>query len=443
MTAASPRERSRLSEAAPAGESDRPACTRDAKRVRCLFIDNNVTYLNPTRNLLLLVLGAAFDLVCFGPGYQPDEIVRAGVARFAERHAPFDLVMATEMTTLPHYLSPEYILKHSFKYHGARFEPALATLKEPFRFFIEYSGPKIFTMLETDYQNLRQEQIELIEGTGAVVLGAGAELIPEDIGPIVDEAHLNRADRLILRSRTESWNGFRRRNRRRMMSMLHHVGDDDIRRRPFERRRPAWAVPGVPYTARAQALRRLSGARIAVSGRWLPIFRIARRAGLPVYDYSWSRRWYNDAFRMVLSRVRYAYTCGSIVQMPVRKFLEIPAAGSVFAVQPTPSFEALGFAHSRNAFAVEPDALPDLHRELERDAERTSAIALAGQEAVLQRHHVGARARQIAALADRVVQGRFAGSRWCNGAIEIAGEDGGWSRLDPDGSPHSTDGSAA
>ena len=432
-----------LSSAAAVGASVRPACRRDGRRLRCLFIDNNVTFRNPTRNLLPLVLGAAFDLVCFGPGYQQDEVVREGAARFAERHAPFDLVMATEMTLLPHYRPPEYILKHSFRYHGAPFDITLATLKEPFCFFTEYSGPKIFTMLETDYQNLRQDRIELIESTGAVVLGAGAELIPEDIGPIVDEALLSRADRLILHSRTESWNDFRRRNGRRMISMLHHVGDDDIRRRPFRERRSAWAVPGVPYTARAQARRHLSGARIAVSGRWLPLFRIARRAGFPVFRVSWSRRWYNDAFRNVLSRVRYAYTCGSILQFPIRKFLEIPAAGSVFAVQPTPSFEALGFAHGRNAFAVEPDALPDLHRELERDPERARAIALAGQEAVLQRHHVGARARQIAALADRVVQGRFAGSRWHNGAIEIAGEDGGWSRLDPDGSPHSTDGSAA
>ena len=57
-----------------ASESDRPMCRRDARRLRCLFIDWNVTYVTPTRNLLPEVLGKAFDLTCFGPGHQPDEI---------------------------------------------------------------------------------------------------------------------------------------------------------------------------------------------------------------------------------------------------------------------------------------------------------------------------------------------------------------------------------
>ena len=60
---------------------------------------------------------------------------------------------------------------------------------------------------------------------------------------------------------------------------------------------------------------------------------------------------------------------------------------------------------------------------------RAQAIALAGQEAVLQRHHVDARARQIAALAGLVVRGRFAGSRWRGGEIETANEDGTWGPL--------------
>ena len=284
-------------------------------------------------------------------------------------------------------------------------------------------------MLQSDFYNLLRAPMELIEEAGGIVLGGGSELLSDELTPTFDDRPLSNIDKQILCNRTPYWYDFRRRHPQRIMSMLHHVCDVDIRRHTFRERQSSWVVPGVLYSARMQARRQLSCAGINLSGRWLRLFRFGSIPGLYLYSNRRYQRWYNDAFRHVLSRNRYAYTCGSILQTAIRKFLEIPAAGCVLAVQPTPAFEALGFVHGQNAFAVEPEALPDLHRVLERDPERAEAIARAGQEMVLQRHHVDVRAEQIAALADLVVQRRFAGSRWRNGEIEIAGGDGGWSPL--------------
>ena len=405
-----------------AGPSDSLYRQGNARRLRCLFIDNNATYMNPTRNQLPNVLNRAFDVVHFGPGYQSEEIVRAGAERFADQHAPFDFVIATEKILLPHYRSAEHILKYSYRSHWVPFNINLATLKEPFQFFAKFEGPKILTLLETDYFNMSQEQIELIEQSDTEVLGAGKELLPEYVSVPETVQHLSRTDRHILHWRTKWWDEFRRRNERRLISMPHHIGDDDVSKRPFQRRRAAWAIPGAPYTARVLARRHLKRAGIALSGQWLWFFQIAGLAGIPVYGSRRIQEVYNRAFRHVLSGTRYAYTCGSVLQIPVRKFLEIPASGGVLIVQPTKGFGALGFLHGENAYAAEPDMLLDLHRQLEGNTEQAQAIASAGQTAVIQRHHLSSRARQLALLANGVVRGGFAGSRWRNGEVEIRSE---------------------
>lgn len=183
-------------------------------------------------------------------------------------------------------------------------------------------------------------------------------------------------------------------------------------------RKSEWAVPGVQYPARKRARHRLKGCDLLAS--WLPLSQIAHRVSrlvgsLPDLAIKWlQRRQLNH-----LAENRYAFTCGSPLGQPIRKFFEISAAGALLVAEPFHGAHHLGFIDRVHYYNAVPESLCDLHHEMESSLEVASQIVAKGRDLILDKHSVAARAIQLNAVQALIVEGKFGGSCWRNGQYEI------------------------
>ena len=151
-------------------------------------------------------------------------------------------------------------------------------------------------------------------------------------------------------------------------------------------------------------------------------FALAQKVGVNVHNKYWSLDLLRWGFRRALRQARYAFTCGSILRWPIRKFFEIPAQGCVLVCQPAEGFADLGFVDGVNALSASPSNLPDVQSMLDADPNRAQQIADAGRALILEKHEVSARARQIGTALKLITEGRFAGSRWLDGEFMLGGQ---------------------
>lgn len=101
--------------------------------------------------------------------------------------------------------------------------------------------------------------------------------------------------------------------------------------------------------------------------------------------------------------------------MPIRKFFEIPAAGTVLVCRPFFGFSALGFEDGVNCVVCEPERIADAHQTLVYDLAAAQRIADAGRKLIFDRHSLSARSRDLADIFAAISEKRFFGSRWTGG----------------------------
>jgi hypothetical protein len=123
----------------------------------------------------------------------------------------------------------------------------------------------------------------------------------------------------------------------------------------------------------------------------------------------------NADFMARIAATRYSYTCGSALDMPIRKFFEIPASGSVLVCRPFHGFKDAGFIDGKNCMIVEPEQIIDAHRSLLADPDLAQRLASSGQHLVMEKHSLDARSRHLASIVEAIAQGRFKGSHWMEG----------------------------
>ena len=58
--------------------------------MKILALDANVTYMNPTRNLMPVLLAQLGDVRFYGPGYVSSSELKLGLKEFILKHGPFD-----------------------------------------------------------------------------------------------------------------------------------------------------------------------------------------------------------------------------------------------------------------------------------------------------------------------------------------------------------------
>jgi hypothetical protein len=383
------------------------------RRTRIVYVDVNVRYHNRTREKCIEALEQSGELVKIGPGFSPPNSAARVLQRVLEQDPLPDVVVTTPHVALASAFSglsaagiaSVYRRSFTYKFDDAEFSQ-LVELNRQFR---HIRVPRLLILLEADYYNFTAQTIDAFRDVADVILGFAAETWgrKSERQHLMDEAFAARA--------TDCWADFLETSSSTVASFHHLIGDDEFCSVPLSRRPNAWSVLGVRYPARRLAIStlRTHGVSPVVSSPIRKGFSALQRLRI-LPESGLSIGLIQREFQRRLRGARYSYTCGSGLEMPVRKFFEIPAAGAVLVCRPFKGASDLGFKHAENYLECEPQDIMDAHRFLEQNPDRAQAIADAGRRLIADKHSVGARAAQLELVVAGVLAGR-ANARWING----------------------------
>jgi len=381
---------------------------------RILYLDVDVTYCNPTRTLLRRLVSQVSDEVCFfGPGYVSSDTLALGLPAFIANHGPFDIVFATEHIAFSEdYIGPDVgeVFRRNYAFRFPLVD--LKRCREILGDFQKLPVLKVVSLLESDYYNFRVEHIDRLKVTADFLVGWDENFVRQksQVVNLSSEAFAPRVN--------DNWVEFVCSHRERMIPLVHFVSDDEFDYTALAHRPADWCVPGTAYDARRRARTALVKAGAIFSrGKSFPFAAILTRFGLRPFSRPWFISHYQSSFREEIRGARFAFTCGSRLGFPIRKFFEIPALGSVLICAPCNGFDALGFRDGENAFVCEPEALPALGRRLTADLDAVQNVANAGRDLVGKCHTLAARAAQLKMALELALAGRWYGAEWRNGEM--------------------------
>ena len=379
---------------------------------RFLFVDVNASFVNPTRNLLPLAFLKAGDTRFFGPGYVSSECLARGLSSFIDQEGPFDVVVSNTLVLFSDSGDPAHYaatLSASYAYHGPKED--LLYLPIIAKQFSALTLPRVAILLENDFYNWTSYEADKILARSDFFIGFGEEFSPFR----ADLPHLHQER--FAKSATDVWTDFSRSHRNKIASLLHFISDAEFLISPLSSRTLPWSVMGVQYHARSVARDALKRAGIdpVTDTKFRKFISLLKKTHVMRGEKRWVQKALNANFMSRLAQTRYSFTCGSGLEMPIRKFFEIPAVGSLLVCRAFKGFEAAGFSDGVNCLVAEPDDLADVHFELTAHPERYEAMARAGQKLILESHSVDARARDLGAILNAITAKTFHGSQWIAG----------------------------
>jgi len=387
---------------------------------RILFVDVNLTYINPTRQLLPDVFFEAGQTMTFGPGYVDRNLLERGLLAFVEAHGPFDVLVSTELIPLHQIRDKATVIRAYRGNYCFTFDLSeIEFLPQIFNDFRSLSCLKIVTTLQTDYYNLTNAHIDALFEAADYLIGWGSEFLST-----VDKAM--ELDEALYPKPNNNWLRAIERNPERIISIPAFVSGSEFNPTPLASRRRAWSVLGVNYKSRRLARQKLTELGVGWKGEGIHYaLALLTRLRVNPFNKLHTIKMFNYLFRRILGQCRYSYTCGSGLRYPIRKFFEIPACGAVLVCDPCHGFEELGFKDKVNALSCTPEEIIEAHMFLEGDLERAQAIADEGRKLVWREHTVSARAQQIYDSLEAIMEGWFGGTYWHGGFFHISDRHSG------------------
>ena len=368
--------------------------------------------MNPTRALVPRVIQrfAQVDFVDLARCQDSLETRLSNIEAVIDRS---DCVITTDLV-IGGYGSPGY--ERGLQRTFGRFGKDIALQVTAARASIRASGkPVVLSLLGADVYNFSDREIEDIETNASVWVTNWGQ---DDLPLIANTPRL--FEEQFASVATDNYHMFMERSTAQTCVLPHFVAEEEFIGGRLLDRQDAWAVPGVDYVQRKQAIQLLRGTyRTKTTWRNRQLMNSLQLVGANPYHRRRLVAWYRRSFVSTISSVRYAYTCGSLQGTVLRKHFEIPAYGTLLVSAPFNRSEELGFYSGDNYFAATPEDLPQLARELRADPQRASTIARAGQLMVKELHSVDARSGQWLEFLKSVADGTFCGGNWLGGAFVL------------------------
>lgn len=393
--------------------------------MRLLYIDCSVEAVNPTASLTpLLAARVSEDVTYFGPGYSSHSDLDGGIARFADRQGPFDVVLIGPHASVLHRsreqaeASAAYISKFC----------ALAPKRDQILNFFNglpaelpriNARLRVISLLNFDYYATTRDQLDRIDELGLDIWGPNRQFVSR-LHELPDYATQEKHYKAKASRLSDTFAEFLERNPERVFPAVHFVADTEFHLRNLDERRYTVGVPGVEYVLRKQAIKRLRETATRIAPKTVfHLYRALGRIGMNIYARYVTLKLYQLTFRQSLFDTRFVYTARGGFGIPIRKFFEIPAAGALMFCSSPNGFAALGFRDGEAFVEAPPDALPERVGQLLREPERAQQIAQRGQQVTWRSHTLEARARQLRVMLDARLSGTYAGARWVDGNVKI------------------------
>ncbi len=354
------------------------------------------------------------ETVFFGPGFVSSGELKLGLSAFISKSGPFDFIVSNEhftwvkeanLNNLARGYRSNYIM-------GFPLED-LTYLPKIFKDFLSLPQKKIFSALESDYYNFSPEQISIVKSNFDLIIGLSNQFVR----PISELQELNRES--FGAKANDNWANFSNDFKKRFIPFHHFVSDDEFNYIPLSIRKSDWSIPGVRYAKRSEAFKFLSESDEHTLSKKIrvPWAGLLSRIGLKPFTHRSFVNYYQESFRNEIKSSRFAYTCGSRLKYPLRKFFEIPALGTVLVCSPCSGFDGLGFKNGINSIIAEPNNVNEVGKFLSKDLDYAQTIANAGRKLINDNHTVLARAKQLRSVLDSFTSGNWSGGEWVNGKL--------------------------
>lgn len=384
--------------------------------MRILFLDFNFNYINKNRTLLVEMFKRIPDCFVFGPGYLENEIISKGLSSYIDKQGPFDIVVATEhVTVFPFWNSQTSYKDWERSYHfGFPKEQLYPYAKEFYNYFSNFPGIKIASFLESDYYNFSEERGQILERMGAYILGWGPEFLEniQNIQDLMEDSFTKKAN--------NHWRNFLLRNPEKVLSCPFFVDKNEFSRIGLQDKKYDWSVVGADYYNRRTVRAILSNNGIKWCGKGIIfLFALMNKLKINPYNKKWCIKLFNFLFKKVVESTRFSYTDGSRLHYLVRKYLEIPALGSVLVCDKCMGFSNFGFIDGENAIICEPKNIISLHQKLKKNLGYAQTVAKNGQDLIFKNHTLDARLEQIKSCLHAIFNNNFSGSYWKEGQFVV------------------------
>ncbi len=385
-----------------------------------LYIDIDIKYHAPTRNLIPLLLKKVGNVDFFGLGYLSEEIINEGIFKFIEKNGPYDFIIINEQViwNSQNYLEiTEDDMKQAYKKNyiiNFDISKIKSFLLSMYDFFLDYNGKKVIFLLETDYYNLKKQRLEILLKSNAYLITEGKDFIKfkKDLPFLEYESFYSYTN--------DNWANFVREHDDKIISVSQFVGEEEFSFSNISDRTNVIEIPGTNYYLRKKAFDLISNTNYSCSKKhYMKFYKVLSKLGLNPYSNKILMRIYQLLFREIINNSKYVYTCGSGLEWPIRKFYEIPALGSVLFATPCSGYEKLGFIDGYNFISCKPETLIERIEYLESNPTEAQQIAKNGLDLIYQIHSLSARSRQIKESFEAIIENKFYGTYWNNGKFNI------------------------
>lgn len=394
--------------------------------MKLLFVDCALTHISPTATQMpALARAIAPAARLYGPGYSTQAELDGGLRRFVDAQGPFDAVLIGPNVPLI-VDDPQSAVAAAIGYI-ARFTARQFSLDVAALFLkdvIEHLGElpvrlKLVSTLNFDYYAASAAQVDRLDNYGLALLGPNEQFVCA----LEDLPDFSRNEKHFVSKQlrlSNVWRNWLIQHPERVIPALHFVSGTEFDYLPPSLRQQDVAVPGAGYFLRQQAEAALKANRMKSAGKWpYLMLRAAAKLGLPVFNSYLGLHLFNFTYCRTLAQTRFVYTARGGFGIPVRKYLEIPAAGALLICVPCNGLDVMGYVDGHHYVHAEPGNLPAALEELAKEPDRVDAIARCGQDLTYAAHSLEARAVQARDCMAGMLKGTFAGASWDRGTLKI------------------------
>ncbi|MCX4351275.1 MAG: glycosyltransferase [Lachnospiraceae bacterium] len=128
---------------------------------------------------------------------------------------------------------------------------------------------------------------------------------------------------------------------------------------------------------------------------------------------------WRENYNVALRQSKIGYACGGYIHQLFRKFVEIPARGTLLLCQDIPPLKNYGFKNWENMITVTADNILEVIDYLFKNPKEMQHIADNGRKMVYEKHTPVRQAELILNAIKSIETGTFAGSYWENGEFIV------------------------
>ena len=195
----------------------------------------------------------------------------------------------------------------------------------------------------------------------------------------------------------------------KIISFGHLVDDNEITFKHISNRKFDATVPGVHYLRRKEAYNEIKKIKsIKVQKEKKIIKKLLYKFPKNEFLTKVFMEHYTKSFKHQLINSKSCITDGGIIDLTIRKFLEIPAAGSLLICWPTKDLIDMGFENEKNAIFIESAKdLNGLYKHLKQNKEWWQRLSSEGQNLVIENHTISSRSKSLIQNFENIINSNY------------------------------------